>query len=623
MRPFRVQRGSVVLVALSCVTVLSIALAGFLALSNQAMTLSDRLYAKSVSKRLAEMGLERALRSFNADTFSGISWTRSGITANRTFSIDTANYGTKGITTAVNVRVYRYRETNTSSAPFYYRAVPWNMRTSYLAGDFVWYEGVWYLCIASSAANVTPGSDTTKWTGAPESWSPLSNYHPGNIVVSGGAAYQCKAGQAHINQAPPNATYWTVISASVAAWSAGTTYAVNDVVFFGGIAYRCISAHTGQSPPSTTYWLCAPAIYSEGVVTLPDRGATTIRTQVRAALRPAPLFPNAVAATTTTNFAAAGSVDSFNSVLEPVAVPSTSLGSAAVLAGGKTTASAVNITNVRVRGYLAAASATSAPYAPQYATGASGIVTSTASGTPATKIDLTRVSRSPFIPQFDINAVSGAGNLPSGDTSIRYRVTTTLGTAGATTPSIYNITATWATAGGGSIYSGLYLANALDVIQINGPVILNIVGNYFGMGDGRIVIASTGSLEVYFTLSAQMYIGSFGSGGIDNQTRVPSKLFMASTSSNNTSGYYNLQPNATYPFCGVLYMPNAYVSVPSSAVRMHGAISAKNVYFTGDANFHYDTALRNAGSIGTFVDAPYLLNEWRELTDPTEKISLP
>jgi hypothetical protein len=219
--------------------------------------------------------------------------------------------------------------------------------------------------------------------------------------------------------------------------------------------------------------------------------------------------------------------------------------------------------------------------------------------------------------------VSGtASNLPSPSSSsyVADGVTTTLGTAGATTPTIYNITRSYT---GGSYYSGLYLADSNDILQINGPVILNVTGSYFGMGNGRIVIATTGSLEIYFNVSSNMYIGTYGSGGIDNQTRIPEKLFMASTNTGNSSGTYNLQPNATYPFCGVLYMPNAYVSVPSNNIRMHGAISAKNVYFTSVANFHYDTALRNAGSIGTYVDSPYVLTEWRELTDPTEKITLP
>ena len=41
------------------------------------------------------------------------------------------------------------------------------------------------------------------------------------------------------------------------------------------------------------------------------------------------------------------------------------------------------------------------------------------------------------------------------------------------------------------------------------------------------------------------------------------------------------------------------------------------------ATLHYDTALRTAGKIGTFIDGPFLISEWRELTDPAERVVLP
>ena len=33
-------------------------------------------------------------------------------------------------------------------------------------------------------------------------------------------------------------------------------------------------------------------------------------------------------------------------------------------------------------------------------------------------------------------------------------------------------------------------------------------------------------------------------------------------------------------------------------------------------------ALRTAGSIGTYIEQPFQIVSWRELTDPTEQISL-
>lgn len=46
----------------------------------------------------------------------------------------------------------------------------------------------------------------------------------------------------------------TVTPSDVTAWSSGTTYAIGDLVSFGGIVYRCRQAHTNVSPPDGNYW---------------------------------------------------------------------------------------------------------------------------------------------------------------------------------------------------------------------------------------------------------------------------------------------------------------------------------------------------------------------------------
>jgi hypothetical protein len=120
-----------------------------------------------------------------------------------------------------------------------------------------------------------------------------------------------------------------------------------------------------------------------------------------------------------------------------------------------------------------------------------------------------------------------------------------------------------------------------------------------------------------------MYFGTFGTGGIDNSvSKDPSKLFIASNHATNTLNYHYLQ-STVLPFYGTFYMPNAYLTVASNNIPIFGALSAKNVNFTSVANFRYDTSLRTTGAIGTFIDSPYRLSEWRELTDPAEKITLP
>jgi hypothetical protein len=618
----RANNGSVVLVALSCVTVLGIAVASFLSVSNQAMKLSNRNYAKSVSKQLAEIGLERALRSYNGNTF-GSGWTLAGgTTATRNFAISSSRYGNSGITANVKIRVERYRAAN--------KATVWGERTAYAANDYVWYHGVWYVCTAAPPVSTRPGqpvSESAFWKAAPETWNAHATYWPGNIALFGGSAYLCTLENS--NRTPPNTTYWTAYS--VARWSSSTVYAVDTVALSGGIAYRCIAAHTDQAPPNTAYWLSAPVIYAEGVATLPDSGSTQLKTQIRATLAPAPLFPNAIGATTLVTFAGNGTVNSYNSVLgahslttTPFSLTSPNLGSSAVVAGGNTGGTAVAITNVRVNGYLAAPSSTTSPHAPQYTNSTSGIVTSVAAPTiPATKIDFARISRSPYIPHFDIQTVTGAINLPapsSGSTLADGDLAgaTNLGVAGAV--RVYTVTRSMT---GGSFYSGLYLAEAADVINISGHVILNVTGSYFGMGSGKIVILAGGSLEIYFSASTQMYFGTFGTGGIDNSvSKDPSKLFIASNHATNTLNYHYLQ-STVLPFYGTFYMPNAYLTVASNNIPIFGALSAKNVNFTSVVNFRYDTSLRTDGAIGTYVDSPYRLVEWRELTDPAEKITLP
>ena len=47
----------------------------------------------------------------------------------------------------------------------------------------------------------------------------------------------------------------------------------------------------------------------------------------------------------------------------------------------------------------------------------------------------------------------------------------------------------------------------------------------------------------------------------------------------------------------------------------------RKITFSSEANLHYDTSLRYATFHG--IDAPYMITEWRELTDPAERAVLP
>lgn len=595
------QKGSVVLVALCFVAVLGIAITTYLTLSSRTMNLSARSFQMGLSTQLAEAGLERALSSLNNSSWTG--WTISGTSATRTLSSsEFANYGL-GITPSVKLLVLNKDATT------------WSAATSYTVGQAAWQNGKWYQCVSAHSNQSPPNK--TYWICAPSTWSPTVTYYndTGNkgddMVIYNGVAYRCIAD--NTNQAPPNASFWTV--ATSGTWNDATTYPANRIVYSGGAAYRSINSHSGVQPPNATYWAGVPAIYAEGIVALPD-GSPSLRTQLRAEFTPAPLFVNAIGATNTSStsvsFASAtGTVDSYNSGINPGASSYTSptqVGTlsnySAVVAGPSVTASGATT----ISGYVSV-KGTAFSYT------SSTIVKGT-SATPTPKVQLSRVGSNPYVPTFDVrsisggSAINGTGNLSDGATSI--------GTAGATTPTIYNITGTYDS---GYLYSGLYLEESSDVLTIDGPVILNVTGPLYTNG-GRIVISSTGSLEIRFT--GQLYIGNSSAtgGGIDNQTYDPKKVLIVGTNSTTSSGYnYFWQRRDFY---GRLYMPNAYIHMWNSGYdrQFYGAILGRNVYFNHTATVHYDLSLQNGSGTGTFIDSPMQVTSWRELTDPTERISL-
>lgn len=291
-------RGSVVLVALCFVAVLSIAVTTYITLSHRALKLSNRSFQTSLSVQLAESGLEQALWAFNKNDWTG--WTISGTTATRTLTFASTKFGTSGIATSIKLQVLHRNAAN------------WNPATAYAVGSLAWYRGLWRLCVTANGPTNTPPAGSANWISAPGLWNFSAPYAVGDIVLVGSTAYRCTV--AHTNQQPPNASFWTVNTSGT--WSSATAYAVNDIAFSGGTPYRCRVAHTNQPPPNTGFWVSTPVIYSEGISTPPDGTANATRTQLRAQVAPAPLFPNAIGATTTNNpsvrLASTGTIDSFH-----------------------------------------------------------------------------------------------------------------------------------------------------------------------------------------------------------------------------------------------------------------------------------------------------------------------
>jgi hypothetical protein len=89
-------------------------------------------------------------------------------------------------------------------------------------------------------------------------WNNSTSYLIGNLVSNGGVNYVCVLG--NTNQAPPNATYWSV--APTQPWSGVTAYVTGNLATLNGVPYVAVASSTNQSPISggilnNGYWALA------------------------------------------------------------------------------------------------------------------------------------------------------------------------------------------------------------------------------------------------------------------------------------------------------------------------------------------------------------------------------
>lgn len=519
-----------------------------------------------------------------------------------------------------------------------------NASINYNLGDVVYYSGTsqWYRCILAhtSSASITPSS-ATYWTNAPAlslQWKTGPYYAVNDVVSYNGVWYLCiQAHTASSSILPTNTSYWIGANTTNATylWNTTTSYGAGAYRCHGGVWYKAISANAGRSPNNSTYWTAAwaqssgvtsgaPVIYVEGAVNPVGSGAT--KTQLRALVAPAPLFPNAVGANTTLTIGTGtGTIDSYDSTVGTYG--GANIGYSAVLAAGITsaggTSALMSIGNGNtVQGYVAAPSSTSPPYAPRASFGTSAVVKG-ASSPASPNVDLARVSRSPFVPQFStlpapsLSSAFSAGTFPRGRSLPTdfpgTDNTLNLGTPGATTPSRYYYNTTM-NIGTGGLYD-------LATVNINGPVILYINGNLNLQIGGTFKIATTGSAEIHVD---GRVLSQTGAVGFINESRDPKNLFLISDLASTTAQRLFAPTPATNAFYGVIYMPQStatYGLEIRTGVVIYGAISANEVTFNSEANLHYDTSLRYATFTG--VDQPYAITELRELTDAVELATMP
>jgi hypothetical protein len=196
-----------------------------------------------------------------------------------------------------------------------------------------------------------------------------------------------------------------------------------------------------------------------------------------------------------------------------------------------------------------------------------------------TKIDSSRQSTSTSQLVADVATPSGAGitlNEPTG--------TVHLGTAGGSTTTYY------ATLGSTYGWSGYYNLSA-GTLQIDGPVVIVVPGNFYINGTGSIVINSGGSLQLLVSGNAYIYYN-----GIDNQTKLAKNLAIIGTGAYTGNVIQFWTPTKFY---GAVYAPKADITLYGYATsEFFGAYVGNNVtvypYSSTALPIHYDTNLRNA-----------------------------
>ena len=526
----------------------------------------------------------------------------------------------------------------------------WQSNRQYSQYDTVRYKSVWYLCLSSSTGQIPTNASSGYWAAAPRAirlWNSSTFYEVDDLVSNSGTWYRCIA--PHNNQATTNTTYWTVLTGSGNSyvWSGGLDHSVGEYRSYDGVWYKCITAtvaNDGHSPNDSGYWTAAwaqpsntsvttgaPVVYAESSVAL--AGSPAITTQLRATIGSAPLFPNAVGSASTLIIGSGGTVDAYDGsvrsmrtggttntytyndqVNSPFSATNPNIGYTAKLAATGTSSPSLTVTSTTVKGFAAASPASTTPFAP-LATFGSGAYLQNSDGSTtspdaiATHVDLSRVSRSPYVPQFDTQPAGDLGtaftnaNFPRG-TAIPTSsppATINLGIPGATVPARYYFDGDLVI-GGGSI----------NTVNIRGPVVLYINGNLqiTGGSTNVLTIYTTGSAEIHVATSLKVDLASIG---IDNKTLDPKKLIIICHTAASSTQYYQDGSTVVY---GTIYAPYTTNSTglyfnSASTTTWHGAISAAKMEFANNATVHYDTSLRYATFGG--VDQPYTVTEWRDL----------
>jgi hypothetical protein len=138
-------------------------------------------------------------------------------------------------------------------------AGPWKDQTFFNKDEIVQFNGKAYVCLIPHTSNNfynDLGSAEPKWelmmTGQTWKgpWEPLTQYALDNIVIFGGIVYKCN--EQHLSGAVLDLDIdkWDVYAESktwASEWTSSTTYGVGDIVNYGGSVYECIVSHVSAA----------------------------------------------------------------------------------------------------------------------------------------------------------------------------------------------------------------------------------------------------------------------------------------------------------------------------------------------------------------------------------------
>jgi len=208
----------------------------------------------------------------NWSTFAeGIDWKNAWTTNTRYKINDLVRYGGKvyiataghtsqaSATDGLEADIANWQEFNEGIAP----KGDWAISTRYKVNDVVKYGPSLWICKTAHTSDGTAfNTDIANWDQFVEgfefedSWSNVTTYQPGDIVVYGGNQYVAKT--IHSNAIPSTETdEWGLLAQGFSFqsdWAIGTAYKVGEVVRLRGYTYLATADNTGQEPPNVTYW---------------------------------------------------------------------------------------------------------------------------------------------------------------------------------------------------------------------------------------------------------------------------------------------------------------------------------------------------------------------------------